>query len=161
MFEDQIALVEADVVSLAEAVPEAVFDFVPGEGAFEGVRTFGEQVRHLATVLYLSAVVLTGKKPPFGPGTGNNGPDSVQARDQALDFLRESFAAARRSIGTLTDENHLDRVPSVFGPVPRSSIASSLLSHSYNHYGQMVVYARMNGVVPPRSVPSGAGTSAR
>ena len=126
--------------------------FVPDSGAFDGARTFGEQVRHLGTVLQLSAVVLTGSGPPFPPGKANNGPEAVQGRDATIRFLRDSFTVARESIQTLTDANHMAKVQSLFGPVPRSSIAVSLLAHSYNHYGQMTVYARLNGIVPPGSV---------
>lgn len=154
MYADQLSLAESDVLSLVEAVPEPVFEFVPASGSFTGARTFGEQARHLGTVLQLAAVVLTGEKPPFRPGKGNNGPGEVRGRDATVRFLRESFDRARASIGTLTEENHMETVPSLFGCVPRASIAASFLSHSYNHYGQMTVYARLNGIVPPGSVPA-------
>src|SRR5690606_1694976 len=114
MYQAQLDLVEADVVSLALAVPEEVFDFVPLQGEFEGARTFGEQVRHLATVLRLAAVVLTGGEPPFPPGAGDNGPDGLAGRDPTIGFLKAAFLAAREGIGTLTDQNHLDPVASVF-----------------------------------------------
>ncbi len=154
MYADQLSLVESDVLSLVEAVPEQVFDFVPTSGSFTGVRTFGEQARHLGTVLQLAAVVLTGDDPPFRPGRGNNGPEEVRGRDATIRFLRESFTVARACLQTLTNSNHMETVPSHFGPVLRSSIAVSFLSHSYNHYGQMAVYARLNGIVPPGSVPA-------
>jgi hypothetical protein len=155
MYAHQLSLVESDVLSLVESVPEPVFDFVPMSGTFTGARTFGEQVRHLGTVLQLASVVLNGDSPPFKPGKGNNGPETVRGRDATIRFLRESFTAARASIQTLTEANHMETIPSLFGRVPRSSIAVSFLAHSYNHYGQMVVYARMRGIVPPGSIPTG------
>jgi hypothetical protein len=59
IFQNQLTLVESDVVSLAEAMPAEKYDFKPTAGEFTGVRTFGEQVKHLATMIYMtSAIVL-------------------------------------------------------------------------------------------------------
>lgn len=58
-------------------------------------------------------------------------------------------------MSSLTLENHMDPVGSAFGQMPRQAVAAGITFHSYNHYGQMVVYARMNGIVPPDSFPTG------
>ena len=58
-------------------------------------------------------------------------------------------------MASLTVENPLYPVPSVFGRRPRSEAAAGVAYHSFDHYGQMVVYARMNGIVPPAIVPTG------
>ncbi len=155
MYAHQVTLVENDVLSLAEAMPADRYEFLPTDGEFEGVRTFGEQVRHLATMIYMTAALVMEEESPHGPGTHNNGPDNVQSKDEVIAFLKGSLAYARRAMASLTMENHMEPVGSVFGPSPRVDVAAGIAYHSFNHYGQMVVYARMNGVVPPASVPTG------
>ena len=146
----QLDLVEHDVVGLAEAMPADRYDFRPHDGAFDGVRSFGEQVRHLATMVYMTAAIVLQEKSPYGPGTNDNGPDSVQDKDQIVAYLKSSLVYARRSVKALTEQNQLDPLETYFGTQPRVEVAAGLIYHSYNHYGQMVVYARMNGVVPPQ-----------
>jgi hypothetical protein len=155
MYDEQVTLVEDEVVSLAKAMPADAYDFAPTEGRFAGVRSFGEQVTHLATMIYMTSALVLEERSPYGPGTHNNGPDDLRSKDDVLPYLTDAIAYARRAVATLTVDNHLDPVPSAFGSMPRSAVAAGIAFHSFNHYGQMVVYARMNGVVPPASVPTG------
>ncbi len=155
MYDDQLTLVEHEVVSLAEAMPADRYDFAPTDGEFAGVRTFGEQVKHLATMIYMTAALVLEERSPYRPGRHNNGPDDVRSKSEVVAFLRASIAYARTAVASLTDDNHLDPVPSAFGAMPRSAVAAGIAYHSFNHYGQMVVYARMSGIVPPASVPTG------
>lgn len=147
----QLALVEQDIVGLAEAMPANQYDFRPAAGTFEGVRTFGEQVRHIATMIYMTAAIVLQEKSPYGPGPGDNGPATIQGKDAIVSYLKASIVYARRAMSSLTLQNHLDPLKTYFGLQPRIEIANGIVYHSYNHYGQMVVYARMNGVVPPAS----------
>ena len=146
-----LGLVENDVVGLAEAMPADRYDFRPTSGSFDGVRTFGEQVRHLATMIYMTAALVLQEKSPYGPGPGDNGPADLRGKDAIVTYLKSSLAYARRAMQSLTTKNHLDPLKTFFGSQPRIEVAAGILYHSYNHYGQMVVYARMNGVVPPSS----------
>ena len=155
MYGDQLALIENEVLSLAEAVPGDKYDFAPSDGAFEGVRTFGEQVKHLATIIYMTAALVLEERSPYGPGTHNNGPDGVQSKEEIVAYLKDSIADARTALASLTEQNHMEPVRSVFGSMPRSAVAAEIAYHSFNHYGQMVVYARMNDIVPPARVPTG------
>ena len=155
MYDDQITLVEHDVLSLAEAMPADKYDFAPTNGNFTGIRTFGEQVKHLATMIYLTSALVLEERSPYGPGTHNNGPDKIQSKAQIIAFLKDSIAYARRAMASLREDNLMTPVASTFGQMPRSAIAAAVAFHSFNHYGQMVVYARMNGIVPPASVPTG------
>lgn len=150
----EVDLVENDVLKLAEAMPAGKYDFAPREGAVEGVRTFGEQVKHLATMIYMTAALVLDERSPYGPGEDNNGPTDVQGKAAIVAYLKDSVAYARKAMGSITEANHLDPVMTYFGPMPRISVANGITYHSYNHYGQMVVYARLNGVVPPGSVPT-------
>lgn len=155
MYDDLVTLVEEAVLSLAEAMPAERYDFAPTEGAVAGVRTFGEQVRHVAAVIFMTSALVLEERPPYGPGTHNNGPDDIRSKAEVIRFLKASLVYARRAMASLTAANHLESVPSAFGPMPRSAIAAGVAYHSFNHYGQMVVYARLNGIVPPASVRTG------
>jgi hypothetical protein len=151
MYAKQVDLVEHDLLSLAHAMPAENYEFRPTDGAFVGVRTFGEQVKHAATMIYMTAAIVLQEKSPYGPGRNDNGPDSIQGKEQIVEYLRGSLAYARKAMASLTEKNQLDLVKTYFGPQPRVAVAAGVAYHSYNHYGQLVVYARMNGVVPPAS----------
>jgi len=154
-YDGQLNGVEKEVMMLAGAMPANKYDFAPTNGAFTGVRTFAQQAKHLATVMYQVSAAALNQKPPVDVGTGENGPDSVRTKEQVLEYLKGAFAFAHKSIATLTAQNQLENVKSPFeGTVPRVFTASFVTAHSYDHYGQMVVYARMNGVIPPASLPS-------
>ena len=161
MYQKELDLVEHDLVGLAEAMPADKYDFRPAGGAFDGVRTFGEQVRHAATMIYMTAAIVLGERSPYGPGTNDNGPDNLLGKDAIVQYLHGSIAYARKAMASLTEQKHLDPLRTYFGQQPRIAVAAGIAFHSYDHYGQMVVYARMNGITPParasfpeRSAPS-------
>ena len=139
------------VVDLAEAMPADQYGFHPSNGAFTNVRTFGEQVRHVATMIYMTAAIVLEERSPYGPGVNDNGPDDIRTKDQIVDYLKASLTYARRAMSSLTEKNHLDPIKTYFGSQLRIEIADGVIYHTFDHYGQMVVYARMNGIVPPAS----------
>jgi len=149
----QLELVEHDVVALAAAMPADTYDFRPADGAFQGVRSFGEQVMHLATMVYMTAAIVLQEKSPYGPGPDDNGPETVRGKEQIVGYLKDSLRYARKAVASLSEQNQLDPLKTYVGSQPRVEVAAGLIYHSYNHYGQMAVYARMNGVVPPSSQP--------
>jgi hypothetical protein len=151
IFTRQLELLEHDLVGLAQAMPGEAYAFRPAEGAFDGVRSFAEQVKHTATLIYVTASIVLEEQSPWRPGTNDNGPDAIQGKDQIIEYLERSIAYARRAMTSLSGSNHLDLLQTYFGPRSRAEIAGGIVYHSYNHYGQMVVYARMQGVVPPAS----------
>ena len=152
-FTKQLDILEHDLMGLAQAMPADRYDFRPTDGAFSNVRTFGEQVRHMATMLYMTAAMVLREKSPYGPGTNDNGPDTVRTKAECLDYLTGALAYARKAADSLSEATVFERVRTYFGQQTRAEVAAGLVYHSYNHYGQMVVYARMNGVVPPTSTP--------
>ena len=153
LYESQLRIPEGEVVSLAEAMPLEKYGFAPRNGEFSGVRTFLMQVKHIATTNYMTCSSVLGEKPPVDPGKGENGPDSIILKDDAVKFLKDSYTYCHKALGTLTSDNQLDMLPSPFGQgqMARGAIAMVPVWHSFDHYGQMVVYARMSGVVPPAS----------
>jgi len=164
LYDSQLKIVESEVVSLAEAVPESAYGFAPTQGAFEKVRTFGEQVKHIATVTYMAAAAAAKEKSPVDLGTGEGGPDAVKTKEQIVKFLKDAYAYDHKVIAGLTAENQLEMVPAPFPgmpPMPRAAIANLTIWHSFDHYGQMAVYARMNGVIPPASRPQPAAPQSK
>ena len=159
LYDSQLKIAESEVVSLAEAMPESAYNFAPTQGAFEKVRTFGEQVKHIATVIYMAGAAAAKEKPPVDLGTGEGGPESVKSKAQTVQYLKDSFAYGHTAMAKLTAENQLEMVPAPFPgmpPMARAGIANLAIWHSFDHYGQMAVYARMNGVIPPASAPPAA-----
>lgn len=152
----QVKALDNDVLPLAEAMPADKYDFAPSAGSFEGVRTFAEQTRHLATVIYMLSGAVLGAKPPVDIGKDDSGPASVRTKVQLVEYLRGALAFAHQAAGSLTEKNALDDIVSPFGDgkIRRLALASMIAWHSFDHYGQMVVYARMNGVIPPSSLPA-------
>ncbi len=149
----QLSTLEKDFVPAAEAMPEDKFNFAPTSGEFTGVRTFALQIKHVAaTNLALSSALLQ-EKPQIDP-TLDNGPDDIKSREDVLKLLRDSFAAAHRAVATLNDQNATEMITSPWNPknrMPRLAMATMMTWHSFDHYGQMVEYLRMNGIIPPAS----------
>jgi uncharacterized damage-inducible protein DinB len=152
IFDQQLSGLERGFVSLAEAMPEGRYGFAPEGGEFAGVRTFGQQAAHTAAVIYLCAASVLNEQPPVDT-SGQNGPASLKTKDDIVKYLKNAFAYGRKAMATLKDESFTAQVRSPFGrgTVTRASMVSAMLWHSYDHYGQMVVYLRMNGMVPPAS----------
>jgi len=151
----ELTLVEREFVATAEAMPEEKYSFAPTNGEFKGVRTFGQQVKHVAALNNRFFASLLGDAVATGPAEGENGPDSIQTKEQILKYLRDSFALGHKAIATITADNALSDVKTP--PIPffrtRLAIASFVSVHAMDHYGQMVEYLRMNGIVPPASRP--------
>jgi hypothetical protein len=154
LYDGQLSGIEHELVPLAEAMPADKFDFAPTAGEFKGVRTFAQQCKHVAAVLYIVSASTLEQKVPVDLGTsGENGPDSVKTKDQVVKFLKDAFAYAHQATLSLTAKNELDMLKSPFGQgeMARGGLAGLLTWHSFDHYGQAVVYARMNGIIPPAS----------
>jgi hypothetical protein len=164
VFDGQVSSIEREVLPLVQAMPADKFGFAPTNGTFTGVRTFALQARHDATIIWrVSASVLGEKNPPVDTGSGDDGPANLTTKDAIVDYFKGAVAYAHKSMSSITQQNMLDQVPSPFGPgvTTRLAAAAFLGLHSYDHYGQMVVYARMNGVVPPASAPRGPASQSK
>ena len=149
-------LLQEEVVSTADAMPADKYGFAPTDGEFKGVRTFGKQVKHLAATNNILAAAALGEDSPADAGD-EVGPETVRTKAEILDYLKDSFAHLDRAIAAIGDT----RVPVRATPisplsatqVTRIALIVEALVHSFDHYGQMVEYVRMNGVVPPASRP--------
>lgn len=151
---------EYDVRSAAEAMPEDKWDFRPVQtGQFKNekpefgpaeVRTFAEQVKHVACSNFAFSAELDGAKPPEACDKG--GPSPAHTRAELLTYLRDSFAALTKSLNAITVKNMFDPIKGPYAtPNTRLGMAAICVWHAADHYGQMTIYFRMNGIVPPSS----------
>ena len=137
---------EKEFVDAAEAMPEDKFDFAPAASAgdFKGVRSFGAQVKHVADANYyffggnMSEADLKAKSEAI---------DKLKSKAEIIQALKDSLVQAHTYVSVITYENAF--VTTEHGT--RGGMASFGLAHMMDHYGQMVVYLRMNGIVPPAS----------
>ena len=157
--DNQLTELESAFVSLAEAMPEDKYSFAPSTGEFKGVRTFAQEVKHVAFANHVFFGAIVGEKAESGPG--REGPESIRTKAEILGYLRESFALGHRAIGTITPDNAVTVMQNA--PVPRFktrlAMATHACAHAYDHYGQLVEYLRMNGIVPPASRPQPSSTA--
>jgi hypothetical protein len=148
--------VEEQITSAATAMPAVKYPFAPTEGEFKNVRTFGAQVKHLAATNHILAAAALGEDPP--PDAGDErGPESVRTKDEILDYLKRSFDHLGKAVDAVGNPS-IGIKSSPISPLPASTATRTMLIvesliHAFNHYGQMVEYLRMNGVVPPASRP--------
>jgi uncharacterized damage-inducible protein DinB len=152
VLDSRVSGAENEVVSAADAMPEDKYSFAPSAGEFKGVRTFAQQVKHLAAINYMVAGAILQEKLPVAVG-GENGPDSMNTKADITNFLKGSFAYLHKAVASINDGNLLNPTKSPFSDstTTRLGLATLIVGHCFDHYGQMVVYLRMNGIVPPAS----------
>jgi uncharacterized damage-inducible protein DinB len=153
MLQTQLTIVEREFVSAAQAMPEDKYNFAPTNGNFNGVRTFAQEVKHVATINNIFFGPILGEPGPAALDESLNGPDSIQTKDQIIQYLKDSFAHGHKAIASITADNAF--TPLDHPPLPflntRAALASFAAVHAMDHYGQMVEYLRDNGIVPPAS----------
>jgi uncharacterized damage-inducible protein DinB len=148
-------LFEHDFMGVAQAMPADKYGFAPTAASFtasqgakyEGVRTFAQEISHVAMANYFFASKILGEKMPVDPKSI----EGLTTKEELLKAAADSFAYAHKALATITPENAYTAIDGVDGLHTRSVVASFISAHGYDHYGQMVEYLRMNGVVPPGS----------
>jgi hypothetical protein len=149
----EISTIEKQIVEAAEAMPEDKFNFSPESlniprSDYKGVRTFALQVKHVAASNYFLWSPLTDDKLPEGLKDGN-GPEDLKTKADIIKFLKDSFALGHKAAATLNAQNMLQTAER--SKSSRLYLATFAVAHAFDHYGQMVEYLRMNGIVPPAS----------
>ena len=144
--------VENELVPAADAMPENKYSFAPTTGEFKGVRTFAQQVKHVAAVNYILAAAILEEKSPVDTG-GENGPDSVTSKTDIIKYLKDSFVYLHKATLSINEKNLVAPIKNPFGEgtATRLALAPGAVGHCFDHYGQMVEYLRLNGIVPPAS----------
>ena len=148
-------LFEHEFMGVAQAMPADKYGFAPtaatftaSQGAkYDGVRTFAQEISHVATANYYFASKILGEKMPVDPKSI----EGLRTKEELLKAAADSFAYAHKALAAITPENAYTAIDGVDGLHTRSVVASFISAHGYDHYGQMVEYLRMNGVVPPGS----------
>ncbi|WP_276503209.1 DinB family protein [Terrimonas pollutisoli] len=154
--ERQFNKIESDILTTAEAMPEDKFNFTPENlhiqnSDFKGSRTFAGQIMHLATDNILIWSVITGDS-VRADIEDVNGPKSIKAKKDIIEYLKNSFAIGRKAISTLTNQNAMDMIDFRWRKLPRLDLAFYALTHANEHYGQMAIYLRMCGIIPPPTI---------
>ena len=143
-------MIQQSFVSLADAMPAENYGFKPTNGEFKESRTFGEQVKHVACANFGFFNEIEKKEPPSDCAAG--GPSPARTKAELVKYLRESFDYAQRVLGTMTAGNALEPAGGPYGgKSTRLGLTTLAVWHASDHYGQLVVYLRMNGLVPPAS----------
>jgi len=155
-FDSQLSVIEGEMMSAVKAMPADKFDFAPSQAIFvpgqktefATVRTFAQQATHVAEANYFFYNIVSGLEPDRDPRAILK----LTKKDDVVAALAASFAFAHKAIATLTPANAFEVIKS---PEPgfqtRATLASFGIAHAFDHYGQMVEYLRMNGIVPPAS----------
>jgi uncharacterized damage-inducible protein DinB len=145
---NSMKFIEGSFLGIAEAMPESKYDFIPTGGNFQGVRSFGEQVKHVACAQFAFFNEFEGQQPPADCEKGGHNPAKTKA--ELIAYLKQSFDYGNRVLATLNTKNALDRVEGRYaGPNTKLGISVIAVWHITDHYGQIVEYLRMNGMVPP------------
>jgi uncharacterized damage-inducible protein DinB len=154
--ERQFNKIESDIITSAEAMPEDKFYFTPENlhipnSDFKGVRTFGGQIMHLATdnILIWSAITGDSIRADI---QDVNGPASIRTKADVIKYLKSSFEEGRKAISMVTEKNALTTIEFRGRNLSRLDLAFYALTHANEHYGQMVVYLRMCGIIPPPTI---------
>jgi uncharacterized damage-inducible protein DinB len=143
-----LQFIEGSFLGVAEAMPEEKYSYIPTAGKFDDVRSFAEQVKHVACAQFAFFSEFEGKEPPADCEKGGHDPAKTKA--ELIKYLKDSFDYSNRVLATLTAENQLNRVEGRYaGPNTKLGISVIAVWHITDHYGQIVEYLRMNGIVPP------------
>ncbi len=150
-----LSLYEEEALGVVKAMPADKYNFAPsaaifapGQGVkFDTVRTFVQQVTHVTEANYYFYSAVGGMKPDVDMKALGD----IKTKDEAVAALAASFAFAHKAIATITPENAFLPIKPVDGQGTRATLAAFGVAHGYDHYGQLVEYLRMNGLVPPGS----------
>jgi uncharacterized damage-inducible protein DinB len=151
-----IAHTETLVADAADAMPADKYSFAPSTtiGDFAGVRTFAQQVKHLSANNYRMAALILLQK-PTAEMENETGPESVRTKAEIIEYLKGSFTALHKAVATIDAKNVVEQIPTPSQwQKTRLSFAEDVVAHDMDHFGQMVEYLRMNGIVPPESRPA-------
>jgi uncharacterized damage-inducible protein DinB len=136
------------LIAMAEDFPEDKYDFKPTPAQ----RTFAEQLLHAANVNYFFTNLALGQKPPAEEDPKR---DQYKTKADIAAFVKKAFADGAAAIKAKGDKGMSDLVVDPFAhqQVRISDLAYGFIEHSGEHYGQLVVYYRLSGLVPPESRP--------
>lgn len=140
----QLATIKSNITRTAEKVGEDLYAFKPTPE----VRSLGQLLAHIADGNFGICGAASGMKPPMsGIEKNTTGKAAIQ---QAL---ADSFAFCESALAAMDDKKGAETVKTFLGVQPRLSVMSFNISHDWEHYGNLVTYMRLKGIVPPSSEP--------
>jgi uncharacterized damage-inducible protein DinB len=126
----------------AEKVPEDVWSFKPTPE----VRSFAQLIGHVADANFMICSVASGEKPP------QSGVEkSMTTKADLSRALNDSIAFCDKAIAAMDDKKGMEQVKFFGGNQTRLGVLAFNNAHSYEHYGNLVTYMRLKGIVPPSS----------
>ena len=141
----QLGALTGLVIRSADKVPADLYSF----RATPEVRSMGELFGHIADALFSMCGTAAGAKPPR---TGIE--KSVTDKPALIAALKEGVGYCNTVLDTMTDQKGTEPVPFYFGPTPRLSVLYFAVTHTYEHYGNLVTYMRLKNIIPPSSEPA-------
>ncbi len=151
-FDAALSSVEKEFMSAANAMPAEKYSFTPASlsitGAkYDGVKTFAQEVTHVTQANYYFFSAASGLKPEIDVKAIG----ALKTKAEIVAAAAASFAFGHKAMATLTKQNAFEVVKGDEVQT-RATLAGESVAHAFDHYGQMVEYLRMNGIVPPASV---------
>jgi uncharacterized damage-inducible protein DinB len=141
----QFAIIKADVAKTAEKVPEELYSFKPTPD----IRSLGQLLGHVADAQFMMCAAAAGEKPP------QSGIEkSMTSKAQLTKAVNDSNAYCDKVIAGMDDKKGMEIVQFFTGPTPRLNVLTFNIAHSFEHYGNLVTYMRLKGIVPPSSEPA-------
>src|SRR6202166_3600884 len=136
------------LIAMAEDFPEDKYDMKPTPAQ----RSFAEQLLHAANANYFFTNLALGQKPPAGDDPKR---DQYKTKADVVAFVKKAFADGAAAIKAKGDKGMSDLIVDPFAhqQVRVSDMAYGIIEHSGEHYGQLAVYYRVAGLVPPESRP--------
>ena len=150
-----LSMLESQVMSAADAMPADKYSFAPtaatfapdSTAKFDTVRTFAQELTHVVSANYFFYSTINASKPPAAAKDA----DGLKTKEEIVAALKGSFAYAHAQIATITPANAFLGIEGADGMHTPATVAAFGVAHGYDHYGQMVEYMRMNGVIPAGS----------
>jgi len=139
---------EEKLTSLAEAIPADKYAWRPAEG----VRSVSEVFMHVANANYFYPT-FWGVQPPASVKEQNL-EKSVTEKAKVVQTLRDSFAHLEKAVDGISDEQMAKSFDYFGQQMTTSALLFHVANHEHEHLGQLIAYARMNGVMPPWSKPN-------
>lgn len=144
-----LARIRGMLVAIVAAMPEEKYEFRPARD----VRSFREMVEHLIADSYTHAGYVMGKSRAESEKIAAEKTKGIKTRSEYLKAMGEAFDFADRMLAGITDENAMDTVTAMRGAkATRVEAALQAFEDDMDHYGNFVVYLRLNGIVPPDTV---------
>jgi uncharacterized damage-inducible protein DinB len=141
----QFGIIKSYVAKTAEKIPEDLYAFKPTPD----IRSMGQLVGHIADAQFMMCAAAAGET---APQSGIE--KAMTTKAQLTKAINDSNAYCDTVIAGMNDKKGMEIVKFFTGPTPRLNVLTFNIAHSFEHYGNLVTYMRLKGIVPPSSEPT-------